>query len=162
MRHYCLVLVGALLASIAMAQAQTSVLGTEQAGDAKQLSVKISCGSPREDSIVETNGIWAFTLHPGDIGKCVTDTARIPNSERAEITSSDTRFAPGSAFRVSTKYMLEPAAGRFPITTIMQIHQWKENCNCGPVLMMYFDGQGRLIVQLLKTPLANGWMWRWM
>lgn len=151
MSRICLMIALVCWASIAASQSPSSLGGIVQEPHAKPLPVVVSCGLPKADSITENNGIWTFILRNGDTGKCTTDITRAPQRERAEISSERARFAQGARFRVATLYQAETGAARLPETFILQLHQWREDCQCAPPLMLSFDARGQLTAYLLRS-----------
>jgi len=101
-------------------------------------------------------GVFTFTVHHGDIGKCPTDSSKgnsrsnIPHSERVEVQGP--KFAQGKRYIFRAEVSMDPQFSTAPKTTIFQVHQWDSKaCNCGPYVMIRFDKSGRLTALILKA-----------
>ena len=122
----------------------------------KKIKVKVSCGKPQRNSIVKKRNTWTFTVAHGDVGKCSTDAdarnaaAYVPHMERAEVTGHDRPFPKNKKIRVAAMLQVAPSAGARHNSSLFQVHQWLNGCNCGPPVLMSFDKNARLRARILR------------
>lgn len=127
-----------------------------QLKSAKKISVKVSCGKPQRNSIVKKSNMWTFTVAHGDVGKCPTDgtaknaAAYVPHMERAEVTGHNRPFPKNKKIRVAAMMQVAPGSSAVHNSSLFQVHQWLNGCDCGPPVLMSFDKSGRLRARILR------------
>ena len=123
-------------------------------GAAVPLEMVSNCATPRPGALDRQGGVTVFTLHPGDIGGCRSDSAgarphdAAPHMERIEVRSP--YLARSAAYRITLELRVSGSHASAPDTSVLQLHQWHaRHCLCSPPLMLGFDAQGRMVARVL-------------